>query len=252
MAKLIVETTEGVLLPHEIAGAGSRGAAAVIDLIVWLAGLLFAISFLATLESVDPTGASGFAFGLLVGGGLLVLVLYHLILSVLWDGRTLGKALLGLRVRDLQGHSPRFVQLLLRSLFVPLEILPVPIPIGFAILSASERGQRLGDVVADTLVLRDLPASAEEEPFARQTYAGLPTHSLSLGPALAARFDDEDLELLRSIFATSDLEWGSRSAIAKRAAGHYAEVLGVPAPRSTNESAAVLKELYFYLRERRG
>jgi hypothetical protein len=74
--------------------------------------------------------------------------------------RTPGKAALGLRVVSTDGTPVRFVQTFLRALVGVIDFV-VP-PIGFtAVVSCllSPRDQRLGDVAAGTLVVRDRTAS---------------------------------------------------------------------------------------------
>ena len=249
MALLVIETTEGVPLEREIAGAGARGLALLIDLVLWGLSILLLGSFLSGLASVDRSGASSFLLAAFSGGAFLVLVAYTTLVPLALDGRTLGKAALGLRVRDLRGHPAGALQHLVRSLFLLLEVLPVPVPIGFLVLAGSSEGQRLGDVVAGTLVLRD-PARVAAEPFASLGADDLPERRLVLTPALVARFDRQDLGFLRGIFTSIGLERGARSRLVFQAAREYAARLEQPAPRSASAAAGFLRELYIVLRER--
>ena len=77
MAELEIPTTEGVVLTREIAGAGSRGAAAAIDILLWMLGVLLAVSFVSTLGSIDPTGATGFVRGFGLRDGAIASTVCH-------------------------------------------------------------------------------------------------------------------------------------------------------------------------------
>ncbi len=241
----MVETTEGVGLPLEVAGAGARGIAALIDLVLWGLGALAVLLTLLLAAGGDASGVAGFALGLVAGGLFLTLVLYHVAFALLWDGRTPGKAFLGLRVRDAHGHPPQASQVLLRSLFLLVEILPLPVPIGFAILAASPRGQRLGDAVAGTLVLRDPPALGRGPRAARAAVDAPP-----VTPAQAARLDARDRALLRAFLAREELRPAARRRLAGALARHYAARLGLEPPRGEEAARGLLEGLERALRAR--
>src|SRR6185369_2742407 len=118
---LIVPTSEGVDLRHEIAGAGSRFAAGLLDGLILLAGYL--ALFLAVLLPMqfDPTRVSGFVVGLLAGGWMLGVIGYHVGFHSLSGGQTPGKRALGIRVLSADGLPPRTMQLVLRALIWPVD-----------------------------------------------------------------------------------------------------------------------------------
>ncbi len=248
MSELVVETPEGVALRYEIAGAGTRILAAAVDGFLWAFGL-FGLSLLLLAVGLGPS------IFLVASGAIVALVLYSFLFSVLWDGRTPGKFLVGVRVCDEQGFSARPTQHLLRALFVPLEslVLAFPLPLVWVLLAATPRHQRLGDLVAGTLVLRDRERALPPEPAASLRWSELPRRALRLGPVHAARFDGEDLAYLRDLLTRIDLERGARERLHRRTARLYAERLGLPAREwSALEARAFLRELFLFLREMRG
>jgi len=253
VSRLFVETPEGVRLRYELAGAGSRGAAALVDLAVFLLGFLLLLLVVFAASRVDPTGLSGFFAGLVAGGTLLGLVLYQVGFALLWGGRTPGKVLLGLRVADQHGHPAGALQHLLRGFFWPLEILPVPLSLGLILIAATERRQRLGDLVAGTVVLRERLPAEVAEPFPRDTWAALPRRYLGLTPALAARFDGQDLLFLRRLLGRP-FDRERRDALLERSARHFAARLDFPLPEDLppEGAEALLRELYLHLRDARG
>ena len=75
-------------------------------------------------------------------------------METLWGGRTLGKAAMGLRVVTREGAPERFRHAAIRAMVGLVEIyvlLGIPAVISIVV---SRRDQRLGDLVAGTLVLR--------------------------------------------------------------------------------------------------
>ena len=149
MPDLLVETPEGLTLRYELAGAGSRSAAALIDLALWGAAMLFAALVLTLLG-----GAGGLVLWV-VTGMLLSLSAYQILFASFWGGLTPGKWLVGLRTIDEEGFPATILQHVLRGLFWPLEavILIVPVPFGVILMASTPRRQRLGDMVAGTVVV---------------------------------------------------------------------------------------------------
>ncbi len=244
---LVVETPEGSALRYEIAGAGTRTVAAAVDLLLWATVMLSA----AALFLVTGLGASV----VLVASAVIVsLVLYSFLFAALWSGRTPGKALVGIRVLDEDGFPASSGQHFLRALFFPLEAvaLAFPVPLAVALVAATPRRQRLGDLVAGTLVLREPRVEESAEPYPNETWSGLEKLLLALVPAHAARFDGEDLEFLRALLARREIDARARARLMRSAARHYAERLDLAgsdfdAPRAR----AFLRELFLFLREMR-
>ena len=150
-----IVTPEAVVLEIERAGVASRLLAFAIDLLALGAVWFLLAWFLAT------------AFGDLEGvAGAVIAVIASLGMYLAWFcgfetaiGRTPGKAALGLRVVSTDGTPVRFVPSFLRALLGLVDFL-LP-PFGFTAVTAcllSPRDQRLGDVAAGTLVVRDRTA----------------------------------------------------------------------------------------------
>jgi uncharacterized RDD family membrane protein YckC len=252
MTELHVPSPEGVTLRHEVAGAGSRSAAATIDLALLVVGVLSVVFVLGAIASADVTGLSQFFVMSVVGGILLVPTLYQVLFGVFWRGQTPGKRLFGLRVTDTQGYPPSVLQHVLRGLFWPLEVVVLgwSLPIGLILIVVTARRQRLGDLVAGTLVLREPGSRGIGDPYSNETYAGLEQRTLPLSPTLAARLDPADRRLIRDALARVDLDRKSRADLLKRAARLYAERLGLGSGRelSALQARAFLKEIHLYLR----
>jgi uncharacterized RDD family membrane protein YckC len=62
MPILELQTTEGVVLDLEVAGAGSRFAAALVDLVLFGLTMLLVLLGLSVLSGFDPSGASAFVW----------------------------------------------------------------------------------------------------------------------------------------------------------------------------------------------
>jgi uncharacterized RDD family membrane protein YckC len=172
--RITIGTPEGVDLELTLAGLGSRFAAALVDAALQIAlmlalGLLFVGADIFTADAL----AGGIGLAAFIVGTFFVLFGYHILFETLASGRTPGKRWTGLRVVDTGGRPVTFVASAVRNLVRLVDWLPSAYVIGSISILASSKNQRLGDIAADTLVVRERlgsmrkrrPASA---PFAAQ------------------------------------------------------------------------------------
>ena len=154
-----IETPEGVDLSVTLAGLGSRFVAGVIDTLVQT-GIMFTFFFAlgiagGTAEEAGLGGAGALTVAL---GALLVFVIvfgYPVLFETLNGGRTPGKAAIGIRVVQTGGRPVRFGASSVRNLVRIVDTLPFAYAIGMIAILVSPKNQRLGDMAAGTLVVRD-------------------------------------------------------------------------------------------------
>lgn len=251
MATLLIRTPEGIELRASIAGAGARFAAAMID------GVLFLIAYSSTMLAVYflvklGVGAVGeLLLGIMFGGSMLVFLIATVLFHARLRGQTPGKRLMRLRVATVEGYPAGWLALILRAVLLPIDaLLPLPIPgiVGMASIALTERRQRLGDLVAGTLVLSEVAATEAREPFPGETWSQLQPKTLALSPGLAARLTSEDLSLMRDILTRTTLPTEHKRELYVGAARHYAKRLELG---EFEDARVVLKELYLFLREQR-
>ena len=120
-----------------------------------LLGVLFsAISVLARMAGIGEADAPLFA-GYTWAGGFFVLAMAYYALMEGYRGQTVGKMLFGIRVvREEGGGVPGFKAAAIRSLLRIVDGL-FGYLVGFVAVVASEKNQRLGDMAARTLVVRE-------------------------------------------------------------------------------------------------
>lgn len=249
MTELVTITSEGVTLRQEIADAGARLAAGIVDAVILALLFLLLVLGLVALRSADPTGVTGFFVGLVAGGVVLIVLGYHVLFHQFAGGRTPGKMLLSIRVVSADGYPPSFLALVLRALVWPVDMLPVPIlPIGLIVIALTPRRQRLGDIVAGTVVVHARERAAPHEPWPGESWSALPERTLPLSPLALARIDARDVELLRQLITRPSLDPEERRRLFVDAARHYAERLEL-GPFA--DARVVLRELYLFAREHR-
>jgi uncharacterized RDD family membrane protein YckC len=154
--ELVVATPERVSFRFETAGLGSRFAAQLIDLLV-LWGLLLALALICVAIGAI-LGATTVALLIFIVGGFLGFWAYWIVPEALWSGQTVGKYVLHLRVIDARGGPVTVSQAVIRNLLRVPDFLPVSYAIGTVAIFSSPRNQRLGDMAAGTVVVRERSA----------------------------------------------------------------------------------------------
>lgn len=245
MASYWIETEEGHPLELELAGLGSRAAAGALDLGLCFLVVMALSVVLGIISAVDPTFLSDFVLALLIGAGIAIPSLWQVFFA--WRGReTPGKKSLALAVIDRTGAPAGLSQHALRGLFLPLELLPLPLPIGLMVIFAHPQGRRLGDMVAGTLVTRERQRPVGTW-LARRTRRGVDPESVasyadSFTPARLARIGVRERALLLDFASRAGLRTAVRKDLASRLAQHFAELFELPEPESPAAFLAALEE----------
>lgn len=162
--RLEIETPERVVITHDLAGIGSRFAAGTIDacflIIPWCGA--FCVMAAVMPAAAGPGGefkqeemqALGMAT---MGVCYAIFWLYFLLFETFGGGRTPGKRILKLRVMSAHGGPAPASSIVLRNVVrvvdsIPTLILPV---LGGIVMFTTKRAQRIGDLVAGTVVVRE-------------------------------------------------------------------------------------------------
>lgn len=148
--RVTIATPEGVELQLTLAGIGSRMIAALIDLTIQ-GGLYLVLALALAAGSPD----AGFGVALFAVAGFLIVFAYDVAFEVLAAGRTPGKRLAGLRVVRSGGRPVDFVTSAIRNVLRIIDVLPGLYAVGMISVLATRRNQRLGDLAAGTLVVRE-------------------------------------------------------------------------------------------------
>ena len=149
--RITIATPEGVDLELTLAGVGSRFVSALVDFMLQII-LLVGVSGVGA-----AVGAFGNGYGSVVVliASFLVFAAYDVLFEVFASGRTPGKRLNGLRVVRVDGSPVTFFTSAVRNVLRLVDILPGPYLVGIVTILVTRQNQRLGDVAAGTLVVRE-------------------------------------------------------------------------------------------------
>src|SRR5881275_886411 len=187
---LVIETPERVPLHFALASIGNRFIACAIDHTIQIVVLIaIVIVFLIISDASDfgrrITNAPKWVIALLVVVQFIIINGYFAIFEWAWRGQTPGKLIMKLRVIREDGRPISFFEAMIRNLLRVVDIIFPPFySIGLISVFASARDQRVGDLVAGTVVVREREAEAPvfAEVFAspvsdaalRRTFAPVP------------------------------------------------------------------------------
>jgi uncharacterized RDD family membrane protein YckC len=213
--RLDIDTSDGVPLSLEIAGAGSRSHAFVID---WHIRLLFALAWMISagfffwgweawfgnLFGGEEDGGSKWPVYVVTVPTVIIYLFYHPVLEVLLKGRTPGKRMTGIRIVTLRGETPGIGALLIRNLFRLIDSLPMAYIIGLVCTLCTRQHVRIGDLAAGTLLVYEDKIDRESLHQATRL-------------AINSRLTPEDQDLLLEILERwKTLERESRVSIGRR------------------------------------
>lgn len=146
-----VLTPEKVVVGYRLASIGSRVSALALDILLSGAVLMAVlISISVTLASLSP--AIGFVLQMLVSS--FGIFLYFGLLEAYWNGQTVGKKAMGIRVRMQDGTPITFQAAAFRTVLRPADLVPLPF-LGLLTIFLNPRAQRLGDLAAGTVVVHE-------------------------------------------------------------------------------------------------
>ena len=151
---LEISTSEGIVVEMRIAGIGSRSLAWLLDGLILLAVLI-----LVGLGSLLVGGwDEATALGVASLAGLVLPVVYLVAFETLNGGRTIGKMAAGIKTVKVSGAPVGFGASLVRALLLVFDIAFAGI--GLVTMLLTKKSQRLGDLAAGTVVVRDRVRSA--------------------------------------------------------------------------------------------
>src|ERR1700678_587163 len=155
-----LELPEEIDLQVELANVGSRTLAILVD--IGLGGLVLFIVYALTML-LDHDVADDWLTRLSSNALRTVLMLlvfgfqwgYFNLFEWIWNGQTPGKRLLHLRVIKVDGSPVSGIDVLLRNLSRPIDTLGPMGLLGLLMIFVSRKAQRLGDLMARTLVIHE-------------------------------------------------------------------------------------------------
>ena len=257
--QLNIDTPELVAIQMPLAGIGSRFIALLIDTLIWAAGLIvLALVLWAFRPALQAFSSLSYQWTVAIFTLSIFLLNwgYFTLFEAFWQGRTPGKRIARIRVIQRSGRAIGIFESMARNFIRYVDQIPFFYAVGVVAVFATRQHQRLGDLAAGTLVVRD---REQETPLWADT--GVPTdrsssvgwdtgtrtftapvfthanaipephQTVALSSSGIARLSSSDLEVLEGFFARRlDLPLSTRQLLAQRIADAVQTKSGLEQP----------------------
>jgi uncharacterized RDD family membrane protein YckC len=248
--QLSIDTPELVAIEMPLAGIGSRFIALLVDYLIWGAGFLVLLIFLAIVLSsfkLYSAISERWVVVLIIAGAFLLNLGYFTLFEAFWNGRTPGKRVARIRVIQRSGRAIGLFESMARNLVRYIDMQPFSIyAVGVIAMFATKQHQRLGDLAAGTLVVRDREEEAPlwnesatrtstAQSFTASTPAPEPHFAVILPATGIAKLSTADLEVLEGFLSRRlDMSLETRRALAQRIASALQAKSGLEVPSSAS------------------
>jgi len=226
-----IVTPEAVLLEFEPARLGTRTLQMGLDFVIQMFALLVLLVALGAIAGFS--GSAGAATFILATVAIFAIVLgYPVACESLLAGRTVGMMAAGLRVVTVEGAPIRFRHAAIRGALLLVDFWILFGAIGAIVMLFNRDSQRLGDLAAGTLVLRERTAAKTDSAITFMPPAGWEPYAASLDPG---RMTEEQYGLVRSfLLRVHELSPAARHDLAYRMAGPLALAMNHTPPSSVH------------------
>jgi uncharacterized RDD family membrane protein YckC len=152
MKNIEIITAQNVILQYELAGLKDRALAFLIDLVVMAVSISILSAIFMNAFSYSETAQA--VVGILLS---CVFIFYSLCFEIWNKGQSLGKMAMRIQVIKVAGGHATFSDYAARWVFRLIDIYFTLGAMASILIVSSSKGQRIGDVVANTAVVKLVP-----------------------------------------------------------------------------------------------
>jgi uncharacterized RDD family membrane protein YckC len=189
MNTINITTPQNIELGYELGSLGDRIIGAIID---WLIIIAYSVIILVILNFTNNR-ASGFMF--VISLFFLPVVFYDLLSETLLNGQSLGKKVRDIKVISLSGQQPSFSQYLIRWVFRLIDFTFTSNLLGLILVAATEKHQRLGDIIAGTVLVKTKPKTNADDTWYHLTEGE--TYTVTYPEVINLK--DHDIQLIKEV-----------------------------------------------------
>jgi uncharacterized RDD family membrane protein YckC len=149
-----VTTSQHVEIDYPVAGLGERIAARLIDGAI-IGGVIFLLVISLMAMGIFDSNKVVLIISIVILG--VFFSFYDLIFEIFWNGQSLGKRIMKIKVISLDGAQPTIGQYFMRWVFRIVDFTFTGSICAFLCVAISEKKQRVGDMVAGTTLIKTVP-----------------------------------------------------------------------------------------------
>lgn len=243
---IVIETPEKIRFTYEVAEIGTRAAAFVIDFLIQ--GVVYILAVILIFSISGNTGenaASNDFYYIAVAFTYIVIFFlqwgYFILFELVLLGRSPGKKLMRIRVIKDNGEPLDAGAVILRNLIRGVDFFPMFNLLGGIITILDKRSRRLGDIVSNTLVVKEMQFKLQEPDFKT-----IFSQSFGKGTGLLApgkRLSENELYIIRRFLnAKNNLRPEKQQSVARELADKIKERLQIS--KEVTKPIIFLEEIY--------
>lgn len=194
MQTIQVRTTQNVFIHYPLASVGDRILAYLLDQIILI---VYSIAVGVLLYNLDVD--QWWVWSLIIG---LPWLFYSLLFEIFMNGQSPGKSVMNIKVIRLNGTPPTLGDYILRWIFRFIDFWIFSGAVALILIAVGGKGQRLGDVVAGTSVVKLIE---QKEITAKEVFV---TADVAYAPIFgqATQLNEKDMEIIqRALEVNRDL-----------------------------------------------
>jgi uncharacterized RDD family membrane protein YckC len=192
MQSISVSTTQNVSIQYPLASLGDRIVAYLIDQLI--------IVFYAIVAFIAIFNIAKNSWWIYIIAIILPMVLYSLVFEIIMNGQTPGKKAMRIQVIKLDGTEAGFSQYVLRWIFAIIDLGFSSGALAVLVIAVGGKGQRIGDVVAGTTVVKLI----EEKEITSERIFITPDQSYQPNFAEVVHLSARDIELIQKAIEMND------------------------------------------------
>lgn len=192
MEEFQIETAQNVGIQQNVANLGDRMLAYLLDSVIIFA---YTILVIMLLISLDLDMEDFWPLYLLV---TLPAFLYYVVLETFWEGQTIGKYVLKIRVVKIDGSKPTFSNYFIRWILRIIDVVLTSGGVAVLTILIRGNGQRVGDIAAGTTVISEKQKISITDTILKEIPLDYkPTYSQ------VTLFKDSEMQTIKNLFDTA-------------------------------------------------
>ena len=226
---IIIETAYNVKVEYSLTTVWERIWAYIIDMLIKICYIVFIILLIST--SSKPNF-------LILAILLLPYMFYTLLFETFLGGQTLGKKAMNIKVLSLDGRNLTSGQLITRWIVRLLDFWVLSSNIAFLAVASTAKGQRIGDMMANTTVI----SLRDKSSISKSSRVRLPQNYVGQYPQVL-QLKDHEIELLKQVIRD---QTEANHKLKTHAAQHIENLLNIPKMSSSKDFLKMIVYDYNY------
>lgn len=195
MNTLLINTPQNVNFEYKLASVGSRCIAFGLDYGIMILYSFFVFTLLSKFGAFS-SGDNWLSWGI-ASLASLPIFLYPLVMETWMEGQTIGKRIMKIKVVKIDGTRATFYQYFIRWVCNAVDIFMSMGGLGLTSIILSPKGQRIGDIAAETTVI-----NIKENIHLKETLFEEITTTHKIVYPEVVRLSDQDVNEIKEIYQT--------------------------------------------------